>query len=307
MKLIQNEKKILNDFYTVESLINDLEVLNEFYQKKEISEQEINNHYNKTLDSLEEVEFKMMLNKKEDSMSAILQITAGAGGTESCDWAEMLMRMYLMWAEKNTFKIKELNNQPGDVAGIKTVTLQIDGEYAFGWLKGENGVHRLVRISPFDSNAKRHTSFASVYIYPLVDESIEIIINPSDISWETMRSGGAGGQSVNKLETEVRLRHKPSGIVVENSETRSQLDNKDKAMQLLKSQLYEMEIQKSQEERKKIEDSKKKIEWGSQIRNYVLHPYKLVKDIRTSIERTDVENVLNGDLNEFLKSYLLRD
>ena len=307
MKSIQNEKKILNDFYTVESLINDLEVLNEFYQKKEISEQEINNHYNKTLDSLEEVEFKMMLNKKEDSMSAILQITAGAGGTESCDWAEMLMRMYLMWAEKNTFKIKELNNQPGDVAGIKTVTLQIDGEYAFGWLKGENGVHRLVRISPFDSNAKRHTSFASVYIYPLVDESIEIIINPSDISWETMRSGGAGGQSVNKLETAVRLRHKPSGIVVENSETRSQLDNKDKAMQLLKSQLYEMEIQKSQEERKKIEDSKKKIEWGSQIRNYVLHPYKLVKDIRTSIERTDVENVLNGDLNEFLKSYLLRD
>ena len=307
MKLIQNEKKILNDFYTVESLINDLEVLNEFYQKKEISEQEINNHYNKTLDSLEEEEFKMMLNKKEDSMSAILQITAGAGGTESCDWAEMLMRMYLMWAEKNTFKIKELNNQPGDVAGIKTVTLQIDGEYAFGWLKGENGVHRLVRISPFDSNAKRHTSFASVYIYPLVDESIEIIINPSDISWETMRSGGAGGQSVNKLETAVRLRHKPSGIVVENSETRSQLDNKDKAMQLLKSQLYEMEIQKSQEERKKIEDSKKKIEWGSQIRNYVLHPYKLVKDIRTSIERTDVENVLNGDLNEFLKSYLLRD
>ena len=307
MKLIQNEKKILNDFYAVENLINDLQVLNEFYQKKEISEQEINNHYNKTLHSLEEVEFKMMLNKKEDSMNAILQITAGAGGTESCDWAEMLMRMYLMWAEKNTYKIKELNNQPGDVAGIKTVTLQVDGEYAFGWLKGENGVHRLVRISPFDSNAKRHTSFASVYIYPLVDESIEIIVNPSDISWETMRSGGAGGQSVNKLETAVRLRHKPSGIVVENSETRSQLDNKDKAMQLLKSQLYEIEIQKSQEERKKIEDSKKKIEWGSQIRNYILHPYKLVKDIRTSMERTDVENVLNGDLNEFLKSYLLRD
>ena len=288
MKLIQNEKKILNEFKNVESKISDLEVLNQFYQNKEISEEEIHDHYNNALIIIEEVEFKMMLNKKEDSMSAILQITAGAGGTESCDWAEMLMRMYLMWGEKNKFKITELNNQPGDVAGIKTVTLQIDGDYAFGWLKGENGVHRLVRISPFDSNAKRHTSFASVYIYPLVDESIEIIINPSDISWETMRSGGAGGQSVNKLETAVRLKHKPSGIVVENSETRSQLDNKDKAMQLLRSQLYEIEIQKTQEERKKIEDSKKKIEWGSQIRNYVLHPYKLIKDIRTNIERNDV-------------------
>ena len=307
MKFIQNEKKILNDFKNVESKVSDLEVLNQFYQNKEISEEEIHDHYNNALIIIEEVEFKMMLNKKEDSMSAILQITAGAGGTESCDWAEMLMRMYLMWGEKNKFKITELNIQPGDVAGIKTVTLQIDGDYAFGWLKGENGVHRLVRISPFDSNAKRHTSFASVYIYPLVDESIEIIINPSDISWETMRSGGAGGQSVNKLETAVRLKHKPSGIVVENSETRSQLDNKDKAMQLLRSQLYEIEIQKTQEERKKIEDSKKKIEWGSQIRNYVLHPYKLIKDIRTNIERNDVENVLNGDLNEFLKSFLLKN
>ena len=307
MKFIQNEKKILNDFKNVESKVSDLEVLNQFYQNKEISEEEIHDHYNNALIIIEEVEFKMMLNKKEDSMSAILQITAGAGGTESCDWAEMLMRMYLMWGEKNKFKITELNNQPGDVAGIKTVTLQIDGDYAFGWLKGENGVHRLVRISPFDSNAKRHTSFASVYIYPLVDESIEIIINPSDISWETMRSGGAGGQSVNKLETAVRLKHKPSGIIVEDSETRSQLDNKEKAMQLLRSQLYEIDIQKTQEERKKIEDSKKKIEWGSQIRNYVLHPYKLIKDIRTNIERNDVENVLNGDLNEFLKSFLLKN
>ena len=248
-----------------------------------------------------------MLSDESDNMDAVLQITAGAGGTESCDWASMLMRMYVMWAEKNNFKLKELDLQQGDVAGIKTVTLEIDGDYGFGWLKGENGVHRLVRISPFDSNAKRHTSFASVYIYPLVDESIEIIINPSDISWETMRSGGAGGQSVNKLETAVRLKHKPSGIVVENSETRSQLDNKEKALQLLKSQLYEIEIQKTQEERKKIEDSKKKIEWGSQIRNYVLHPYKLVKDIRTNIERNDVENVLNGDLDEFLKSFLLNN
>jgi len=307
MRLIQNEKKILNDFHNTETTINDLEVFSQFYQNNEISEEEIQNHYNNALTCLEEVEFKMMLNKKEDSMSAILQITAGAGGTESCDWAEMLMRMYLMWGEKSKFKITELNNQPGDVAGIKTVTLQIDGDYAFGWLKGENGVHRLVRISPFDSNAKRHTSFASVYIYPLVDESIEIIINPSDITWETMRSGGAGGQSVNKLETAVRLKHKPSGIVVENSETRSQLDNKEKAMQLLKSQLYEIEIQKTQEERKRIENSKKKIEWGSQIRNYVLHPYKLVKDVRTNIERNDVENVLNGDLDQFLKSFLLNN
>ena len=307
MKLIQNEKKILNDFHSAKTVINDLEVFNQFYQNNEISEEEIQNHYNNALMLLEEVEFRMMLNKKEDSMSAILQITAGAGGTESCDWAEMLMRMYLMWAEKNKFKITELNNQPGDVAGIKTVTIQFDGDYAFGWLKGENGVHRLVRISPFDSNAKRHTSFASVYIYPLVDESIEIIVNSSDISWETMRSGGAGGQSVNKLETAVRLKHKPSGIVIENSETRSQLDNKEKAMQLLKSQLYEIEIQKTQEERKKIEDSKKKIEWGSQIRNYVLHPYKLIKDIRTNVERNDVENVLNGDLDQFLKSFLLKN
>ena len=305
MRKIRNIKKWVDGYELLKTKKDDLEVLIEFQKTGEVSEEEVEKKITEAFDHLEKIEFRNMLSEEGDPLSAVVQITAGAGGTESCDWAEMLMRMYLMWAEKNKFSVKELNHQPGDIAGIKTVTIEINGEYGFGWLKGENGVHRLVRISPFDSNAKRHTSFASVYVYPLVDDSIDIIINPSDLIWETMRSSGAGGQNVNKVETAVRLRHEPSGIIIENSETRSQLENKNKAMQLLKSQLYEIELQKKLKARDEIEASKKKIEWGSQIRNYVMHPYKLVKDVRTHSETNDVENVLNGEIDQFLKSFLM--